>query len=112
MSFEPLLSVPQNVALEAGYLTIRVLKHLAGSVNAPDTPFGDESAEARDIAKNLLNDISVTEGRPVTRLDATRINYYISKIAEIVQTRVHDTVTLDPERGEALLAELRSERHR
>jgi|ERR1044071_2727445 hypothetical protein len=108
MSFETLSSVPQNVALEAGYLTIRALKHLSGEIVAPDTPFGEASVEARDVATRLLNEISNTEHRSVPRLDRARVDYYISKIAEIVQGRFHDFVAVDADRGDALLAELRS----
>ncbi|HET8799071.1 MAG TPA: hypothetical protein VFO89_15365 [Thermoanaerobaculia bacterium] len=107
MSFESLLSVPQNVAVEAGYLTIRVLKHLSGEVIAPDKPFGQASVEARDVAERLIHEISASEHRTVPRLDRARVDYYISKIAEIVQARVRDTVDVDADRGEALLAELR-----
>lgn len=108
MSLETLLSVPQNVALEAGYLTIRVLKHLAGEIIAQDMPLGDVSIEARDVAKQLIREISSAERRDVPRLDRARVDYYISKIAEIVQERVRDSVEIDTDRGDALLAELRA----
>ncbi len=109
MSMETLLSVPQNVAVEAGYLAIRVLKHRAGQVVAADAPFGDQTAEASELAKQIIHEISSTEHRPVARLDRARVDYYISKIAEIVQTRVRDNVGIDAERGDALLAQLRAD---
>lgn len=109
MSVETLLSVPQNVAVEAGYLVIRVLKHRAEQVVAADTPFGDQTTEARELAKQIIREISSAENRPVFDLDRARVDYYISKISEIVQTRVGDSVGIDAARGDALLAQLRAD---
>jgi hypothetical protein len=108
MSFETLFSAPQNVAVEAGYLAIRVLKHRSDAVIAADTPFGVDSVEARKLAERVIQEISAAERRAVPGLDRASVDYYISKIAEIVQTRMRDTVDIDAERGGALLAELRT----
>jgi|GEM_PF-5439362 len=66
--------------------------------------------DARALAEKIISEISLTEQRSVPGLGRARIDYYICKIAEIVQDRVRDTVGIDAERGDALLAELRSER--
>ena len=110
MIVETLMSVPQNVAVEAGYLAIRALKHLSGAVVPADQPFGKESVEARNVAVRIIDEISSTERRPVPGLGRARIDYYISKIAEVVHARVRDTVGVDVERGDALLDELRNDR--
>jgi molybdopterin-guanine dinucleotide biosynthesis protein A len=113
MSVETLLSVPLNVAVEAGYLAIRALKHLSVSVISADTPFGEESIAAQKLAEQIIDDIASVERRPVPGLDRARVDYYISKISEAVQTRMRDAVGIDAARGDALLAELRSdEAHR
>jgi hypothetical protein len=112
MILDTLMSVPQNVAVEAGYLTIRALKHLSGSVVPADEPFGKESVDARVLAERIIGEISSTERRSVPGLGRARVDYYISKIAEMVQARVRATVGTDAERGDALLAELRSEDRR
>jgi hypothetical protein len=107
MIVETLMSLPENVAVEAGYLAIRALKHHSGSVIPTDEPFGEDSIEARHVAERIIREISSTERRPVPGLGRARIDYYISKIAEVVHARVRETVAIDVERGDALLAELR-----
>jgi hypothetical protein len=109
MIVETLMSLPENVAVEAGYLAIRALKHLSGSVVPTDEPFGKESVEARHVAERIIHEISSTERRPVPGLGRARLDYYISKIAEVVHARVRESVAIDVERGDALLAELRNE---
>ncbi len=109
MIVETLMSLPQNVAVEAGYLAIRALKHLSDSVVAADEPFGKESIEARDVAERIIHEIRSTERRPVHGLGRAQIDYYISKIAEVIHARVRENVAINHERGDALLAELRSE---
>ncbi|MEA2465508.1 MAG: hypothetical protein QOJ98_3255 [Acidobacteriota bacterium] len=109
MIVETLMSLPQNVAVEAGYLAIRALKHLSGSVVPADEPFGKDSVEARGVAERIIHEISSTERRPVPGLGRARIDYYISKIAEVVHERVRESVVINHERGDALLAELRND---
>jgi len=112
MTLETLMSVPQNVAVEAGYLAIRALKHLSGAVVPADQPFGQDSIEARALAERIIQEISSTELRPVPGLGRARIDYYISRLAEVVQARMRETIEVDSKRGDALLAELRGEDHR
>ncbi|HYI09947.1 MAG TPA: hypothetical protein VEK57_12885 [Thermoanaerobaculia bacterium] len=109
MALEVLASVSQNVAVEAGYLAIRALKHLSGSVVPADEPFGAESVTARALAQRIIDEISSTEARPIPNLGRARVDYYISKIAEIVHARAAESIRIDAERGDAILAELREE---
>jgi GGDEF domain-containing protein len=99
MPLETLFSASPNVAVEAGYLAIRALKHLSRSIVVFDTPFGDESDEARELAERILHEIEETEQRPVTELGRVRAEYHISRIGE--------SVGIDVQRGDALLRELR-----
>jgi hypothetical protein len=107
MTIDTLMTLPRNVAVEAGYLAIRALKHLSGSVIAADQPFGKESIEARKLAQKMIDEISSKELRSVPGLGRARIDYYISKISEMVHERVREDIGVDAERGDALLAELR-----
>jgi hypothetical protein len=108
MSLEALISAPQNVAVEAGYLAIRALKHLSGSIVAPDTPFGAQSTEARELAERIVHEIEEAEQLPLSDLSRVRVEYHISRIGEIVHDRMRKSVGIDAKRGDALLRELRN----
>ena len=108
MSLESLVNASPNVAVEAGYLVIRALKHLSGTIVVPDTPFGDQSAAARELAERIMNEIEQTEQRPLPDLDRVRAEYHISRIAEVVHDRMRKSVGIDLQRGDTLLTELRS----
>ena len=107
MPLETLLSASPTVAVEAGYLAIRALKHLSRSIVVFDTPFGDESGEARELAERIVHEIEEAEQRPLTELGRVRAEYHISRIGEIVHDRMRKSVGIDVQRGDALLRELR-----
>jgi hypothetical protein len=112
MSLETLISASPNVAVEAGYLAIRALKHLSGSIVVPDTPFGAQSAEARELAERIVHEIEEAEQRPLTDLGRVRAEYHISRIGDIVHDRMRKSVGIDAQRGDALLSELRKHSER
>jgi hypothetical protein len=110
MALEVLDTASGNVAVETSYLVIRALKHRSSRIAAPDTPFGEESIEAGVLAAKIVGELEEAEHRPLSDWDRARVEYYINRVAERMQSRVEAMVGgFDEVRGAMLLNQLRDE---
>ena len=105
MALDALASAQPDVAIEAGYLAIRALKHRSGSAVAVDRPFGTQSDEALVLANEIILEITTAEKRPVADLGRVQVEYYINRISDVLS----GFVRTDSKLGEAVLSELRSQ---
>jgi hypothetical protein len=79
-------SLDRRIAIQAGYLGIRVLKHFASSPRQVVVPglASEPSPAAIEAVERIVGEIEAVEGVAVSALDRKRRDAYIIRLADIV----------------------------
>ena len=106
---EIFVALDRKTAIQAGYLGIRVLKHLARSPHQVVVPglASEPSEKAIAVTQEIVEKIEAHEGVPVSALDSGRRGAYISLLSDLVREAARRGYAVDFSGGSQALDELR-----
>jgi hypothetical protein len=105
------LTAASKIAVDAIYYATRLIRHrtlwgskrglvVEGSDNEP-------SPEAQTLAKKLIREIEQEEHAPLEKLDDETVSQITGRLEQLLKQRYTEGASIDGDRGEELLKELR-----
>jgi hypothetical protein len=114
MSIELFVSgVATKVAVDAIYYLSRLIRHRAGFISGSVPRLlveglkNEPSPEAETLALKLVEKIESETNTPLENLDERTAAEIIDQLERVVRDRYTEGTTIDQERGDALLKDLR-----
>jgi hypothetical protein len=113
MSFEVLISgITTKVVVDAIYYMTRLIRHRGGARGSAPRLLveglrNEPSPEAEALARTLLNEVERKSKSPIEKLSAKEADKVVGQLEKLILKRYLEGATIDRERGQALLEELR-----
>ena len=109
--FEYLDTTTIENAFPAGHHAIQYIRQWASTSlhNSISNTTGDLTPSQAELVKRIIQEIEIVEGKPVTELSPSKVNDYVSILAERIEQLSRQKLNVNQSVGKNLLEKLRAE---